>query len=690
MISPAKGQEKINPDTVYLDELEIVGTRIRFYPVDQIPSRRFQSLPVRDIGDMLRHRPNISGIRKGGVGIDPVVRGFKYSQVAVVLNDGVKIEGGCPNRMDPVAAHVESENLRSVEVIKGPYLLHYGPVAGALINLKTIQPAPFEKPSLRGEFLYGFETNWNGQREHLALAGGNNTVFFNLSAGMKVYGSYTAGNGEKYHSAFKKYYGTAGLGWKIAAGHILTAGWMFNQGEDVLFPALPMDESLDRTHSATLRYNGQLSGKSLKGIEFLAWASPVHHIMDNYRKPSAKTMKAETTVDAWNAGGRLLLSWQKGGHQFQTGLDLEHIRKNGDKMMTMTMIMEGDTFTSINHANVWLDAVTDNAGLSGSYRFVKGNTDLTVSLRVDYNTATSADTFRLVYQGIPYFDQMHSSFLNFSFTAGLVQKINKWLTFQAGIGRGTRSPSVLERFIRLMPVQYDSYDYIGNPQLKPETNHQADLGLTMLFSEIGSVKLSGFASMITDYITGVRLPPAAIKPATMGSPGVKQFSNEGDAFLYGWECQYLSPPGRRWGLTVSAAGTRGIVENATHYILSGGQVTGEEVLRHDPVPEIPPAEGSVAFFYRFFDGRLVPGMEFRLAAPQNSVSVSYGEQKTPGFMTMAINLSWAPWRYLTLNGGISNLFNTSYYEHLNRRIIGSDERLYEPGRVAHFTARFKF
>ena len=30
--------------------------------------------------------------------------------------------------------------------------------------------------------------------------------------------------------------------------------------------------------------------------------------------------------------------------------------------------------------------------------------------------------------------------------------------------------------------------------------------------------------------------------------------------------------------------------------------------------------------------------------------------------------------------GIKNIANTAYYEHLNRRIIGYEEKLYEPGR----------
>jgi len=100
-----------------------------------------------------------------------------FSLSDIVHRCGVKIEGGCPNRIDPVASHVESENIQKIDIIKGPYFLQYGPVLGALINLETVLPHPYTKPEIHGEVLYGFETNWNGQREHIALDGGNDKVF---------------------------------------------------------------------------------------------------------------------------------------------------------------------------------------------------------------------------------------------------------------------------------------------------------------------------------------------------------------------------------------------------------------------------------------------------------------------------------------------------------------------------------
>ena len=75
-------------------------------------------------------------------------------------------------------------------------------------------------------------------------------------------------------------------------------------------------------------------------------------------------MQAVTTVDAWNGGGKLTGNLQKGAHKFLVGIDFEHIYKDGDKQMTMKMIMEGDTFISVKHANVWLNAMVNNTGAS--------------------------------------------------------------------------------------------------------------------------------------------------------------------------------------------------------------------------------------------------------------------------------------------------------------------------------------
>jgi len=679
-----------NSDTLQLSEVEILGKKTPYFPGEIIRLDQIESKPIHDIGDFLRMEPNVSGIRKGGVAIDPVVRGFKYNQVTILLNSGIKIEGGCPNRMDPVASHVESENIREVEVIKGPYILKYGPVLGALINLQTEIPHPFTKPEIHGEVLYGFETNWNGQREHISLAGGNARVFFNASGGFKGYGSYTAGNHELYNSSFQKRYGSAGIGFIIKKNHQFILTYIYDEGKNVLFPALPMDERFDQTQVASFNYTSGNIGKEWQSIGFQAYFSSVHHVMDNLNKPTSKTMQAVTTVDSWTAGGKLTGDLQLGKAKLLPGIDFEHIYKEGDKQMTMKMVMEGDTFISVKHTNVWQNAVINNVGAFTECQIPFKGLDFTASLRFDYNTSTSGDTFRLVKTNIHYFDDLNSSYFNVSFSLGIKKQLTSWLSLSASVGRGTRSPSMLERFIKLMPVQYDSYDYLGNPQLKPEKNHQADISFDIIFKNAGSISADGFFSLVTDYIIGKVVPPSVIKPSTQGSPGVKQFSNTDFVYLTGFEITYQTPAAKKWALIACAAATYGTQPNAVKYIVSGGQVVGEETIKNDPLPEIPPLEGTIRFSYKFFHGKLIPRVSVRLVSEQNRVSQSYAEEKTPGFITGAASISYSPCKYALIVAGVENIFDTPYYEHLNRRIVGSTDRLYEPGRVFYTTITLKF
>ena len=174
-------------------------------------------------------------------------------------------------------------------------------------------------------------------------------------------------------------------------------------------------------------------------------------------------------------------------------------------------------------------------GAFAEYKIPFKKLDFTAALRLDYNQATSGDTFRLVKNGIAYFDDLNSNYFNVSFSLGMKKQLVSWLYLSASLGKGTRSPSVLERFIKLMPVQYDSYDYLGNPQLKPENNYQADASFEFLDPNLGSLSVGGFFSLVTDYIIGKVVPPSVIKPSTQGAPGVKQFSNTDKVYLTGFE-----------------------------------------------------------------------------------------------------------------------------------------------------------
>jgi iron complex outermembrane receptor protein len=262
------------------------------------------------------------------------------------------------------------------------------------------------------------------------------------------------------------------------------------------------------------------------------------------------------------------------------------------------------------------------------------------------------------------------------------------LSLSLSLGRGTRSPDMNERFITLLPIGYDPYDYLGNPQLEPETNNQADLRLDAESNAAGSFKLNLFYSYVNRFISGVLVPETVAKPQSKGVLGVKQFENIGNVWLTGFEFSWETPREWEWGATASAAITYGVNPEAERYIIEDGEVIGKEIVKDDGLPEIPPFEGNLNVYYKFLKGKLVPRASVRMVATQGHISQAYEETKTPGFITAGLNFSWQVHPVLNISGGVNNIFNQPYYEHLNRRMVGNTGNFFEPGRSFYVVLRF--
>jgi iron complex outermembrane receptor protein len=246
---------------------------------------------------------------------------------------------------------------------------------------------------------------------------------------------------------------------------------------------------------------------------------------------------------------------------------------------------------------------------------------------------------------------------------------------------GSRSPDMTERFIILLPISYDPYDYLGNPQLKPEVNNEVDLGYRLQHPDMGAINASVFFSYVTNYIMGELVPPSEIKPQTKGVLGVKKFTNIDKAYLTGFELSYSTAVKYKWFVNLNAAYTMGINPEAIEYIYEDGEVVDEQLIENDPLPEIPPFEANVSVGYKFLKQKLIPELNLRMVAAQNSVSVAYNEQESPAFVTLDFILNYQYSKNLKVYAGVTNIFNETYYEHLNRNIIGSKLPLYEPGRM---------
>lgn len=679
-ITPAGYSQKLK-DTVKLKEVEIQDKANLPYQRNLITNKQIEQNAARDIGDYLKNVPNVSVIKKGGTSVDPVVRGFKYSQLNVIPDNGVRVEGGCPNRMDPVTSHLEIEDLESIEVIKGPYSLRYGPNFGGIINMQTEQPKPYDKFEIHSKAMYSFESNWNGQREHVSIFGGNKKIYFLIGGGYNNYGSYKDGNNKTVMSGFTKYDYSGKLGFAIDRKQSIILSYMADKGRDVYYPALSMDEKSDNTGIMSVDYKAEKLSEHINSIMVKVYRSDVEHIMDNSHRSNYPATDATANVDAINTGGRVEIGFKAGKNNFYVGADYENIQKDGDRVMIMTMNMGGLITKTTKKTNLWKDALIQNTGIFAEYRRTFGTIDLTASIRGDYNTANSEDTLKIIKNGISYFDKTSSQYNNISVSAGLTKRINKKLNVSIALGRGTRSPNMLERYIKFLTVGYDNYDYLGNPQLKPETNNQADITIRYAHESAGSIYLNGFISYIQDYIAGEKLAPSVAMPKTMGALGVKQYYNADYAIFRGFEFGYSSAEKNKLGFNASVAYTKATINKATKYIITNNQVTGEETLSNDALPEIPPLEARIGINYKLMKAKLIPSVSIRLVNEQSYVSKAFYEPETPGFCLLDLAVNYTPVKYINFSAGVNNAFDKAYYEHLNRKIVGSTDKLYEPGRV---------
>lgn len=653
-----------------------------------VTSEKLSRSGISDIGEYLRGEPNISGIRRGGYAIDPVIRGFRYSQLNIFLDEGFRIEGGCPNRMDPVLSHIDPEFISRLEVVKGPYLLAYGQSPAASIRVSTFETRPFGKKETNIVSLTGYDSNRNGFSQFLSVKSSGSRTYLKLSAGLKNFGNYTDGNGTEWNSEFHKRSISAETGLKIADNQTLLLKYTGSFGRDVLFPALAMDEIADNTNIFSGIYTRANPQRPENQLKISAYHTGVYHEMDNSFRPQytqivppyTGLMQGIARVNTSATGLRLFTSIKNGNKQINAGFNTDYTEKDGTRNMKMIMKMNGQEMISEKAFNLWKQAWIFNTGMHAGVSENIRRFSYEVGFRADLNLSDSGDTLQIVRDEVSWFDVQPASALLLGVTVSGSYRISEKIKVTAGLARSARAPDLQERYIKFLATGYDKYDYLGNPALKPEINYQADL-IAEYRDENSLIAITLFRSDVQDYITGTLLPPSVARPLSNGALGVKQFNNISRAVFYGFEAEYTRTFLERLTASASAGTTLAYYPEIEKIILENGQATGTILLQNDPIAEIPPFEAMVRASYIFLSGKLKPGVSVRLVSAQKRISEASYEESTPGFTLLNFSLEYQPIKPVLITFGGNNLLNKAYYEHLNRKMAGSTTKLYEPGRT---------
>jgi len=518
--------------------------------------------------DVMQKSDGISLQRRGNYALEPSIRGMSAGQIGVVV-DGMKIFSACVDRMDPVTAYVEVENLRKMEVSKGSFDMTQTSGIGGTINMIT-QKANFSTP-LTVHADMGYESVSKLQRFRSEVNFSNAKWAVRGTFSIKNSSDYYAGNNTKIeNSGFKKNNYTFNFTNKFNNNHSLEFAFIGDNACDIGYPSLLMDATKALSQIYRLEHRWNVSSSALQYINTKIYYNRIDHWMDDYnrdvtQRPVMTNMYMPMFGKTRTAGAMIEALLLTSSHNFKAIIDLYKMSAFAD----MTMISVFDDVSDMYLVNIG-DAELNNGAVTLDYNWIptsklrfRANLRYDVSFRDIHNE----DARRLLegYWNEKIEEKKYSAF---SFSGALEYEAFKGITFQLALAQSERLPTHIENYGFYLYNYTDNYFYTGNPNLKTELSRQIELS-TALSSNSYGLSFSVFYNNIENYISGL-----------LQSEEFKVFTNISSAYITGGELS-------------------GNLDLTSELEFSAGlaYVYGYNREYDEPLPMIPPLEGNFALLY---------------------------------------------------------------------------------------------
>lgn len=639
-----------------------------------------------ETGTALRQINGIEASRMGGHGVDLVVRGQKESQLNILI-DGAKIEGGCPNRMDPPTAYAELSSIDEITVIKGVQSVTHGTGGtGATILFERVAPTFEEGKPYNGEVNLGTTSNGVKQDINATLSAGGDKGYIVVQGAKKSADNYEDGNGNEVRSSYDSQQGHIDLGWTPNDNHELRLSYENTLVEDALFQGAAMDSPESDGTTVRLRYQGEKINDVIQSIDADVYSSEVDHVMDNYSfrpaTPVEKYVKNVTNVTT--DGAKVKLTSMVGHTQLDYGVQFEAIGKQS------TLQKPSGTPTIWY---MWPDVQTETKSVfAESTSFFKDNQKVIMGLRYDNHSTDANDADVATDAGKTAISQ-YNRYTDFSGDTsnensnlnGLIRyekKLDSGVNLYTGLSLTHRYADATELYIAKGGTMVkdgivSDVSWIGNPDLKPEQHNQFDIGLGKT-GKTNSWSISAYWDTVNNYILrdinpsanqtgelGGLLPDATVDKRTV-------YLNK-DATIMGIDASSSYDINSNLTLGINASLTKGFNE------------TDDRNLSN-----IAPLSGNVYAEYQTANWN--SGARFNFAADQTEVNDAGGELETAGYTTVDLYGQYALNKTFALSAGVDNVFDRAYENYLNRTDItsGNTYKLYEPGRTLWAKLNAKF
>ena len=305
-----------------------------------------------DGGDLLKNINGVNAIRRGGHGLEAVIRGQSDARLNTFL-DGAMVYGACSTKMDPASTYANVNNYDSVTVIKGTQSVLFGAGGpGGIVSFKRVTN-PVTKPE------YSIGQNFDSNAGAYTTSGNivlplSSSSYLRLNGSSSNAGNYETGAGIKPLTEYSTTDYTVILGTLLSDGSKLEFNYSNNRQDKVGYPGLRMDIAYSYTDMYTMKYHKVTPFGIFSSLNFELFNTDIDHLMDNTTLRGTTgngSMFTPTSSDTY--GGRLI---GKIGSSMRAGLDYEHNTKNAEQNMTM---MGSNVFM----AYLWPDVEAEKLGL---------------------------------------------------------------------------------------------------------------------------------------------------------------------------------------------------------------------------------------------------------------------------------------------------------------------------------------
>jgi len=613
-----------------------------------------------DGGDLLKNINGVNTIRRGGHGLEAVIRGQNDQRLNTFL-DGAMVYGACSAKMDPASTYANVNNYDSVTVIKGTQSVLFGAGGpGGIVSFKRVTE-PVSKP----EYKIGQNFNTNAG----AYTTSGNMVFplssksyLRLNGSSTNAGNYETGSGIKPLTEYLTTDYTIILGTMLTDGSKLEVNYSNNRQDQVGYPGLMMDIAYSYTDMYTLKYHRVTSIGIFSTMNVELFNTDIDHLMDNTTLRGTTgngSMFTPSSSDTY--GGRIIGTI---GNDIRAGIDYEHNTKNAEQNMTM---MGSNVFMM----HLWPDVETEKLGLF----FEQDISNLSYGLRydqvelephkqtVDKGMMATQISPNALYTSV-YDGTVTASKKDFDNISGFI-RMNKELSHgdsYVSFSVNERAPDTTELF-NAKNSSTNMMKHVGNPNLSSERHMTLEAGYEGMFMGnhiIGSI----YYNDVDDYVTTYRQNDNAMM--------ARLYKNV-DATLYGYEL-------------------------TAHRIIAGIDTTlnlnytrGEDDTQNRALPQIMPLAGDLTFELK--SAKTNYGLRINFADTQDSFdSKVLDTGETAGYTVYDIFAGFEPTPNLRFTVGMSNITDKRYATHLNttNTLDASADRTDEPGRSLFGSINYEF